>query len=213
MRLYKGPGSTQDVDFVLVSQESKKVLQPLLLKALQKIEGLHITHLDLNSRGIFIEVADDREKALIEISIRSEMALPPEPLSTAFLSQKYAFSARVVSTMALPEAFAHKIAASLEREVCRDLFDLSQLEAMGSFDVQILQKRLSQLSLNRSKPIAMTFSQTADFLRNRAESLTQKTIERELHPLLPLHYRVGILAIVKASVLRIAQRLAIMPME
>jgi predicted nucleotidyltransferase component of viral defense system len=206
LRLYQSPRFTQDVDFVWISEESKKILKPQLLQALEKMGDIQVKRTDVNSRGIFLEVTDGKETALIEISVLPAMGLPVEPLSTALLGRPYSLSGRIVSTMALPEAFSHKIAASLEREAMRDLFDLSQLEAMGPFDRKVLKQRLSKISINRAKPIAMTFAETAQRLKKKMEELTQERIEVELYPLLPPHYHPGLLAIIKASVSRIIQR-------
>ena len=208
LRLYRSPRSTQDVDFVLLSEESKKKLQAMLVKSLETLEGVRIEAINLNSRGIFIDVTDRKQKALIEVTVLPSMRLPSEPLSTAALSEKYSLGGRIVSTMAIPEAFAHKIAAALERDAVRDLFDLSQLEAMGPlFDAGTLSQRLAQFSINRSKPKSINTIEAANLLKKRLGKLDQKRIATELHPLLPPEYHTGILGIIRASVGRIIQRL------
>lgn len=209
LRLYNSPRWTQDIDFIFLSGESKKVLQGALTRALEEMEGIRIERVDLNSRGIFIDVADaqSHERCLIEVNVLASTHLPPEPVSTAPLSQKYSLAARVVSAMSLPEAFSHKIAAALEREAARDLYDLSQMEAMGAFDKATLRTRLSRLEVRRAKPKAVTFAQAAQILRERLERLTQEKLEEELYPLLPKEYQPGVLNIILASVGRLIQRL------
>ncbi len=124
LRLYNSPRATQDIDFVILSEESKKKIKNDLVKILKELKGVEVQQIDLNSRGIFIDLESDRKKALIEINILHSLHLPTEALSTIFLSEKYSLQVRIISTMALPEAFAHKIAATLEKEAMRDLFDL-----------------------------------------------------------------------------------------
>lgn len=210
LRLYNSPRLTQDVDFVLLSRESKKKLKEGLIEALRKMPEIKIARVEVNSRGIFVDVADKEatQKVLIEVNVEPTTHLPPEPLSTANLSQKYSLSSRVISTMALPEAFSHKLAATLERDTMRDMYDLSRFEAMGSFDLTTLKDRLSRLSVQRAKPRSIHFREAAQKLRKRLELLDQKRIEIELFPILPSEYRPGILGIIKASVGRILQRLA-----
>lgn len=210
LRLYQSPRFTQDVDFVWISGDSKKILKTQLLQVLEKMDGIQIKRTDVNSRGIFLEVSDGKEIALIEINVLPKISLPAEPVSTALLSHPHSLGGRIVSAMALPEAFSHKIAASLERGVIRDLFDLSQLEAMGPFDREVLKERFAKLSINRAKPIAITFAQATHRLKERMEGLTQEKIEIELYPLLPPHYHPGILSIIKASMGRIIQRLSVL---
>lgn len=109
--------------------------------------------------------------------------------------------------MAVSESFSHKIAAALERNAIRDLYDLTQWEAMGSFDMGTLKNRLAKLSLDRAKPKAVSLGQAAQMLKKRIEGLDQKTIEKDLHPFLPDEYRPGVLNLIRASVTRIIRRL------
>ena len=173
LRLYNSPRSTQDIDFILLSKESRKKWGPLFEKALLEIEEIEIEKINLNSRGIFIDVKErgGTQRCLIEISVLSATHLPPEPLSTAPLAQKYSLSPRIISAMSLPEAFSHKIAASLERDATRDLYDLSQMEGMGTFDEPTLSSRLSHLCLNRAKPKHITFQEAAQILKEKMNHL------------------------------------------
>lgn len=109
LRFYNSPRATQDIDFVILSEESKKKIKNDLVKILKELKGVEVQQIDLNSRGIFIDLESDRKKVLIEINIPPSLHLPTEPLSTIFLSEKYSLQGRIISTMALPEAFAHKI--------------------------------------------------------------------------------------------------------
>jgi predicted nucleotidyltransferase component of viral defense system len=210
LRLYNSPRSTQDIDYVLQSKESKKVWKEALEQALKELKEIQIEKVDLNSRGIFIHVIDNEgsHRAILEISVIPSTHLPSEPMSTADLSKKYDLAGRVVATMALPEAFSHKIAATLERNVVRDLYDLSQLEAMGTFDLIVLRERLSRLSIDREKPKPVKFSEATKILRKKLEALTQERVQAELYPLLPLDYQTGVLGVMRASVGRLLQRLA-----
>ena len=71
-----------------------------------------------------------------------------------------------------------KIAASLEREVMRDLYDLSLLEAMGTFDLKTLLARLSHISRGRQKPQILSLVQSAYILRQRVQSLSELKLKK-----------------------------------
>lgn len=209
LRLYNSPRATQDIDFVFLSQESKKKLRDKLLRTLEELEDVVIEKADLNSRGIFLDVRDVRlkQRCLIEIAVSPKTSLPPEPISTAALAQKHKLESRIVTAMSFEEAFAHKIAASLERDVTRDLYDLSQMQGMGSFDKNTLEARLSKLSLKRVKPKKITFEEAAKMLREKLERLTQKKIEEELYPLLPAEYQAGLLRVIQNTVNKTIQQI------
>lgn len=211
LQLYRSPQATQVVDFVLLSKKSKKFLRTVVVNILKSLAGVTITDVRVNSRGIFIDVKDTQHLALIEISVLPTLHLPAEPMSTAALSERYLMKGSVVFTMAIAEAFAHKIAAALERDVLRDLYDVSQLEAMGtSFDHTTLLARLSRLAINRAKPQSISTVKAAQLLRQRLDAVDQARIETELYPLLPNTYHTGLLPIIRASVGRIVQRLETM---
>lgn len=209
LRLYNSPRSTTDGDFVLITKESRKIWKDKIIRSLREIAELEIGEVSLNSRGIFIELADSTNElhGLLEINLLPATCLPPEPVSTANLSAKYSLGGQVIASMAVPEAFAHKIAATLERDAIRDLYDLSQWEAMGSFDVPTLKNRLSQLSIRKNKPIVVSFQEAANLLRNKIEGLDQKIIEQDLYPFLPPEYRPGVLNLIRAAGGRIIEQM------
>lgn len=209
LRLLNSPRATKDIDFVLVSRESKKILSRKIVDELEKMDRLEVTRVNLNSRGIFLSVRDTATgtEALIEINVVLRTTLPPQPLSTAPLANRYALSGRVVSTMALPEAFANKIAAAIERDAARDLYDLSLLEPMGPFDGQTLRERLARMEIDRSKPKPIRFEQAAGLLSARLGRLDEKRLKVEIGPLIPPENRTGLLTVIRASVLRIIQKM------
>ncbi len=208
LALYQSPRSTRDVDFVLLSKKSRKIWRDLFSQTLES-EGIKVKKINLNSRGIFLDIEDEAktQQAQIEVNIKTSTHLPPEPISTAPLAKKYSLSGRIISSMAIPEAFSHKIAATLERDVMRDLYDLSQLEALGSFDVETLKQRLSELAINRARPKSVSMKEAAQLLKEKLAVVEQKKIETELYPLLPLEFRPGVLGIIRATVSRIIQKM------
>lgn len=212
LRLLNCPRSTQDIDYTWLSTESKKILVKELEKALESLGDIQITAANLNSRGIFVDVADLNNPDLrgkIEIDVKPSLNLPSEGLSTIAIANQYAMVGRIISTIALPEAFSHKIAATIERDVARDLYDLSQFEPLCAYDVGTLQKRLSRIEIRRAKPKAISFQEASAMLSQRLETLTEKLVAQELYPLLPPNQRQGLIPIIRATVSRVASRLAI----
>lgn len=211
LRLLNCPRSTQDIDYTWLSTESKKILVKELEKVLESLGNVQITAANLNSRGIFVDVTDRDNPKLrgkIEIDVKPSLNLPSEGLSTVALADQYAMTGQIISTIALPEAFAHKIAATIERDVARDLYDLSQFEPLCAYDIGTLQKRLAKIEIRRAKPRAISFPGASEMLSQRLETLTEAMVAQELYPLLPPNQRQGLIPIIRAAVSRIAARLA-----
>jgi predicted nucleotidyltransferase component of viral defense system len=210
LRLQGSYRLTQDINYVLLSVESKKVLVKKIKKYISELREIRINDVELNFRGIFIEIESQEQpglKTLLEINILSSLHMIPENMSTVALSNQYKLSGRVISVMALPEAFAHKIAASLERNSMRDIYDLFILEPLSNFDVTTLFDRLKRLSVLRGNPERVTFKEAANRLRKKGETINASRIEKELGPLLPLDQIKGIKLVLKATVARVAEKM------
>ncbi len=210
LRLLDSARSTQDVDYVFLSKESKKVLVHEITKTLSGLPEVEIGDVELNSRGIFITLTHanlPKLKAMVEINVAPALHCAQGHMSTAALAGTYSMGGRVISTMSLPEAFAHKIAATLERNSVRDLYDINILEGLCAFDVATLQERLERLSIERKKTRKVTFSDAAALLEKKAQRLSAAVIKKELAPLLPPGRGEGLEVIIKASVVRVVKRM------
>lgn len=210
LRLLNCPRATQDVDYVLISSESKKEIAGRIKKMLSGLPDIRVEAVNLNSRGVFIDVtaADNPSvRGKIEITVQASMNLPSESISTAIVARTHSLAGRIVATIALSEAFSNKIAAALERDTARDLYDLSQFEPLCAFDIQTLRGRFSSLSIKRGKPVLISFTEAASMFKERAGKLTENILEKELYPLLSKEYRGGLLPIIKACMIRIASKL------
>lgn len=211
LQIMNSSRATRDVDYALVSKESRKILSKMIEEALLTLEDVRVNETKLNSRGIFMEVArksDPRQEILLEISVVPSLNLPPETLSTATLAKSVSLTARAISGMAFPEAYAHKIAASLERNVARDLYDLTVFEPVCDFDRKTLAERLSKLSIERAKPMPISFQEAAHRLKQRIQNLSENDLERDLYPLLPPDQRFGLSMMIKVSLGRLTQKMA-----
>lgn len=210
LRLLNSPRSTQDVDYFLLSEKSKKLLVKDIEKALGQFEGATISKVTVNSRGIFVDMKGVEEgvgTVMVEINVVSSLFMPSDHVSTVALSHQYSLTGRIVATIALPEAFAHKISACIERRSMRDLYDISIFDVLCDFDRNTLQKRFQSLSINRKKPQTITFGMAADWLEKRAKALNADLLRDELYPLIPLEQHAGLEYVIKAAVMRVVQKL------
>lgn len=212
LRLLNCPRLTQDVDYVVITKESRKKWAKQIEEILGKIEDIKVDKVHLNSRGIWIDVSSIEKPELqvqIEINIQLSLNLPSEGVSTAALANQYSLMAHIVNAMAPAEAFANKIAAALERDALRDIYDIAQLEPLTPFDITTLQRRFAGLSINRKKANSISFKEAAEMLRGKMERLTEEKLEAELYPLLPQDQRFALLPILKAAISRLIAKLEI----
>lgn len=210
LRMFNSPRSTQDVDYFLVSEISKKILAVEIKKVLAQFSDAKISRIDLNSRGIFVEMTGLNKsagKVMVEFIIVPSLNMPSEHVSTLALSNQYSLTGRVVATIALPEAFSHKIAACIERKSMRDLYDISIFDGLCAFDMTTLLNRFEKLNINRGKPKKMSLSEAAKILEARVKKLTEDSLRDELYPLIPPDQQKGLLYTIKASVMRVVQKL------
>lgn len=211
LRLLNSPRATQDVDYLLVSQKSKKVLAGEIKDVLSKLGDVVVKDVNLNSRGIFIGLEDKGApniKAFLEINVVPALLKPPASMSTVALAGRYSMTGRIVASMDLSEAFSHKIAAALQRDSIRDLYDMTILDPLCAIDIDILRERFSNLSIRRKKAKSLSFADASVMLKIRADGITQEKVEKELGAWLPREALHGMALVIKSTILRVAQRIA-----
>jgi len=209
LRLLKSPRETQDIDYCWIRTKKRNLFAQELKKNLEQLEGIRVTDMTANSRGVFLDVVDESsgDQIKIEINVETSTHLPPKPMTTAQISTLYSLKPQIVTTMDLSEAFSNKIAAALERDLARDLYDLMQLEAMTPFDEATLKDRLSRLEIGRAKPRSVSRKEAVKLLKARLDALTEKKIKEELGATLSPEYLVGLFPVIRASVGRLIQRM------
>ena len=210
LRLLNSPRLTQDLDYCWIRTKKRSLLAQEIKKSLGAREGIEISDLKINSRGIFIDLLDkgSGQRAKIEVSVVQATHLPPQPMSTAPLTDRYSLQTYVISVMDFAEALSHKIAAALERDLIRDLYDLAQLEPLTPFDPATLKDRLSHLEIRRAKPRVVSCKEAADLLQQKANRLTKAQVVEELSATLPKEKLAGLETVIRASVHRIIQKIA-----
>lgn len=209
LRLFNSPRSTQDIDYSWIRTKKRTLLADEIKQELEELEGIRVTDVRSNSRGIFLTISEEPSGAVakIEVNVVSSTHRPPRAVSTAPLTNRYSLKAQVIAAMDLSEAMSHKIAAALERDLVRDLYDLAQLEPLTSFDRETLSDRLEKLEIKRSKPRKVGFQDAAGLLSKRLEALDEKMIRAELGSVIPSEHLPGLEQVIRASVSRIIQRM------
>ncbi len=209
LRLLDSTRATQDLDYAWIRTKKKNIFAEELKLSLESLIGIQVTRVDVNSRGIFLELLEQNSnlRAKLEISVVKALHCSPKPMTTAPLSAPYSLKPHVVATMDLSEAFSNKIAAALERHLARDLYDLMILGRLTSFDEVTLRDRLSRLEIRRAKPKPVTPQEAAVVLQKRIDSLTQETLKVELTAHLSGESLEGMAMIIKSAVAKIVAQL------
>jgi len=212
LRLLNSPRSTQDLDYSWIRTKKRDVFAKELKTSLEMLEGIQVTDIRANSRGVFLDIRDSTSgnQATIEISVEKSLNRPPQSLTSAVLSNLYSLKPQIIATMDLSEALSNKIAAALERDLARDFYDLMQLEPMTAFDEATLRDRLSRLEIGRSKARKIRPSDASKMLRTKLDALNEENLREELSAFLPKEQLVGLFQIIRASVGRLIQRMEVL---
>lgn len=212
LRLLNSPRTTQDVDYLFVSEKSKKILSAEIKNVLSRFGEIAVINVKLNSRGIFIDLEDKSDsnvRAFLEINVVPNFLKTPMSISTVALAGRYSMTGRVITAMDISEAFSHKIAAAIQRDSIRDLYDITILEPLCDMDMDVLKKRFSSLSIKRQKEKKISFAEAAEILRTKANGITYEKVEKELGAWLPQETLRGMDLIIRASMLRVVQKIEI----
>lgn len=204
LRLLNSPRQTQDLDYAWIRTKKRSSLAEEIRISLEKM-NLLVSDMMVNSRGVFITILDGLSKTMakVEIGVIKKTQLPPQSMTNATLANVYDLKVQVITTLHLAEAFANKIAATLERDLIRDLYDLTQFEPLTYFDEATLLDRLARLEIRRSKPVRISPLDATEMLREKLAKLTDKTVRDELGETMLSEQLAGLEHIIRASVYRI----------
>ena len=182
LRLLDSRRETSDLDYSWIRTKKRNLFGKELKTSLESLSGIKVVNIKSNSKGVFLEVVDQDSglRVKLEISVVDSFHRSPRPMTTGALSHPHALTPQVVTTMDLSEALSHKIAASLERNLIRDLYDIMILGRLTSFDEETLRDRLSRLEIRRAKPRSVDPKEAAAMLRKKIDSATPEAIREEL---------------------------------
>lgn len=212
LRLLDSPRDTQDLDYVWIRTKKRNLFAQELKAFLEGLDGVKVVDVAVNSRGIFIEVMEEASnlRAKLEISVVDSLHRPPKSMTTAVLAHSHSLKPQVVATMDLAEFFSTKIAAALERDLIRDLYDLMILGRLTSFDEATLRERLARLEIRRAKPRSVCPKEAAAMLRARIDALTEDRIKAELASYFDREPLEGMETILKASLSNLIRKIEVL---
>jgi hypothetical protein len=213
LRLLDCPRQTVDIAYVFVPFESKKEVADSLRRVLEEIDGAAVD-LQIHSKMLRVELRVDDAAVVIEANVAEHC--PSIPISTGGFARTSGHPARVVRIMSPPVALSHKLAAWNERRLLRDLYDCWFLSARAGAapDDEVLDARLARVEsrlpgLRRRR--TMSRAELAAELRGAVAGLSDEICERELSGLLPADELAGLSLRIRASILKLADRLATSP--
>lgn len=183
LRLLDCPRHTNDLDYVFIPFKSKKEILPLILDSLKELEGAKIAT-SMHSTSFRINIDYQGFKTQIESNVMQNCKT--DSLSTISLAKPNNKLATIIKVMSLDISFSHKLAAWIERNLMRDLYDIyffySILDVMP--DLNTLITRLNKLNIRRSKQKSavkkMNLQDFLNRLEEKATLLNYNEVENEL---------------------------------
>jgi len=176
------PRYTNDLDYIFVPFKSRKPVMKQLCEALSTMNFLIIAATRQHSNTFVIEVQTNTEpKVSTAIEFNVQLECNRIPVSTKRLASIIQMSSQLVNVTNPQEAMSHKIAAWLERDLMRDLYDMYFFVQSGFVpDRKTLESRLSNinnLNKRRKLPKKMTLGDLAELLKERLANLTDDEID------------------------------------
>lgn len=209
LRLLDCPRFTNDLDYVFVPHSSKKEIAPRVLKALQALAGVTVTHA-INSKCLRCLVADGAARVQVEVQVAERCATTE--LTTIRLAHAHRQQGRIIRVMSFESALAHKLAAWNERRLLRDLYDAYFLSTVMGIqpDFDVLTRRLESVERRGSggnRKRRMTLAELAAALKRETTELTQSGLEEELRDLLAPEQLAGLAMKLRISLFNLCERL------
>lgn len=197
---------TNDLDYIFVPYKSRKQIAAALVKCLQSIPGVTISH-SLNSKCLRIILTLGEISVQVEASVALD--LKTDVATTKLISTQFRTPRRVVHIVDHTVSLANKLAAWNERRLTRDLYDIWFFLEMGiSPDTAILDKRLkrpqySRLVRNEDYFFGNSVEEFYEFLRSRVAIITQSQVAAELADYLTPDELVGVASLIKAALIKL----------
>jgi len=206
LRVLGSPRFTNDLDYVFVPYASKKDIVDQVLGCLSRLPGVTLSH-SLNSKclRVIVQTAD----ATIQIEAKVSRSMPLATVSTRLFSTQFGLPQRLIHVMDLSVALSNKLAAWNERRLIRDLYDIWFFLQMNVRpDIATLEKRLRKPLYSRLVKADAYFRGGGvvafyEFLRDKVDMYSDTDISEGLADYLPANERVGLLPLIKASLVKL----------
>lgn len=209
LRLLDCPRFTNDLDYVFVPHSSKKEIVAEVVKALQSLDGVIVTH-SLNSRCLRCQVISRDARVQVEVQVAEHCATTN--LSTIRLAHAHGQQGHIIRAMSFESALAHKLAAWNERRLARDLYDVYFLSTLMAIqpDIPVLRQRLETIERRGPHGTLKSRMSLARFiveLRHETALMTQEKLEAELRDSLSREELAGLMMKLRISLSRLCDRL------
>jgi predicted nucleotidyltransferase component of viral defense system len=209
LRLLNCPRFTNDLDYVFIPFASKKDIAGPVVDALRKDPALTIEH-SMHSTCLRIIASTALARVQIELSVAQECK--SQEITTADLARVYHLQGRVIRAMSLDVALAHKLAAWVERNLMRDLYDVYFMrELLGVLpDKMTLSHRLAKIKYQVARkrgPQSMTLPQFAQCLREYAQHIDLKMVHDGLADIIDKSELPGLDFKIRKAIIGIAENM------
>jgi hypothetical protein len=209
LRLLDCPRFTNDLDYVFVPHSSKKEIAPEVVKALQALDDVTVTH-SLNSKCLRCQVVGAGARVQVEVQVAENCSTTE--LSTIRLAHEHRLQGRIIRVMSYESSLAHKLAAWNERRLLRDLYDAYFLFTVMAVqpDFHVLMRRLE--SVERRGPHGgrkrrMSLSELVSDMKHEVTELNQAKLEKELREILAPEELAGLAMKLRISISSLCDRL------
>jgi predicted nucleotidyltransferase component of viral defense system len=210
LRLLDCPRYTNDLDYVFIPHSSKREIVPKVIKALQALPGVTVTH-SLNSKCLRCQVVAGEVRVQVEVQVAQQCSTTE--LSTIRLAHAHGQQGHIIRVMSFESALAHKLAAWNERRLMRDLYDAYFMFTVMAVhpDYEVLVRRLEsverRVSGGSNQKHLMSLSELVVELEQAAGDLTNEKLEAELRDILTPEECVGLAMKLRISLFSLCENL------
>ena len=198
---------TADIDWTFIPFKSKKPVFEKLEKEIETLDYVRITGKGMHSTNGFIEVSlKSRSGIRTRIEFSAEEECPAIPVSGTEFAASVDLPGFILNVISPPVAMSNKLAAWLERDEMKDIYDIYYYAISGIVpDMGVLKKRLSKINYQRKTRLSKTlsFSEFLSLLLERVNGLSDKEME-SLSPILPANELPSLKQKIQSAISRMA---------
>lgn len=208
LRLIDSPRYTNDIDYTFIPYSSKKDIIEPLIKFLSSQKEIDAVSYSLNSKCLRIDIKSGEHSAVIEVNVEGKC--PYSAISTGSVARTFGLTGRVIKAMDFSYSMSNKLAAYLERDLMRDLYDCYFFHTFLKItpDYEQLKKRLSDIHYTKKngRKKSMTVKEFYVYLVSQSEKITEEKI-KELEALLEKDELEGLYLKIRKSMIQIADKI------
>jgi predicted nucleotidyltransferase component of viral defense system len=198
---------TADIDWTFIPFKSKKPVFEKIEKEIETLDYVRITGKGMRSTNAFFEISlKSRPEIRTKIEFSTEEECPTIPVSGSEFANSVDLPGFILNIISPPVAMSHKLAAWLERDEIKDIYDTYYYTISGIIpDIGVLKKRLFKVNYQRKTrlPKKMTISGFLSLLLERVKGLSEKDMQ-SLSPILPANELPSLKQKIQSAISRLA---------